>query len=249
MFLAGLTGFFDGRSEIMKTKAAEQRAAKAKLTENLYGFRKQLALNSIEKDLNRFSTIEKAVLENKATLKDGFAKSKQDYMDYVKNYDPTQDFNPPSTDILNLVTVINDDFNTVITDDKGNKLRFAAKLDGNNSGYKKFIEENMTKYSVDKNYWKNMSPNMLAQVYPKLDKAVLAVRANEMTNKPEGYIGNNYYPNDPNEPFYAITAGLNRYQELGLNKQSANQIQQNRETHNTTIAKNISKSTNDIKGG
>ena len=133
MFLAGLTGFLDGRSEIMKTKAAEERAAKAKLTENLYGFKKQIALNSIERDLNRFNTYEKAMLEGKATLKDGFAKSKQDYMDYVKNYDPTKDFNPPSTDILNLVTVINDDFNTVITDDKGNKLRFAAKLDGNNS--------------------------------------------------------------------------------------------------------------------
>ena len=244
MFLAGLTGFFEEKSEIMKTKAAEERAAKAKLTENLYGFRKQLALNSIQANLNRFNTIDKAVLEGKATLKDGFSKGKQEYMDYVKNYDPTKDFNPPNQDILNLVNVINDDFNTVITDDKGNRLRFKAKLDGSKSGYNKFIEENMTNYSVDKNYWKNMSPSMLAQVYSKLDKAVLAVRADEMTNKSEGYIGNNYYPNDPNEPFYAVTAGLNRYQEIGLNKQSANKIQQNRETHNTTIAKDISKSTN-----
>ena len=105
MFLAGLTGFLDGRSEIMKTKAAEERAAKAKLTENLYGFRKQLALNSIEANFNRFNTIDKAVLEGKATLKDGFSKGKQEYMDYVKNYNPTKDFNPPNQDILNLVNI------------------------------------------------------------------------------------------------------------------------------------------------
>jgi len=240
MLFAGLAGFFKADAENMKAQAQARRAAEAELLKDKRGFQKQLILNSIKNNMSDVSELQKQAAKGEATLSDAFRQSVQARNDYDANYEFGTPYNPPQLDYAT-IDFLNSDYNFTFKDDDGNKLRFFSKLDGSKNSNERFLQENMSNYSSDKNYWKNMSPSMLTQVFSRLEGSVLSLRKDEMSNKPEGYIGNNYYPDNPDDPYYVVTAGLDRMKQLDLFNRSPNEVNKIQENHNTQISENIKK--------
>jgi hypothetical protein len=127
MLFAGLAGFFKADAENMKAQAQARRAAEAELLKDKRGFQKQLILNSIKNNMSDVSELQKQAAKGEATLSDAFRQSVQARKDYDANYEFGTPYNPPELDYT-AIDFVNSDFNTIIKDSAGSKIRYKTAL-------------------------------------------------------------------------------------------------------------------------
>jgi len=223
--IAGLTGFLEGDAENMKQNTAAKRAAEAKMLEQQSGFKRQLVLNSIKGFEGDITALQKQAAKGEVTLGESFRQSVRDRREYDANYKFGEPYNPPKID-YNTVDFLNGDYNFIIKDSSGQKVRFKADVNkGDINGLRRYMAEIDQNYLSakrnNKDYFKDISTENLASMYSNYLSALSFVRSAESKEQGENFEGTNYLPsqeffNNLPTPFYGGRALANALIKRGI---------------------------------
>ena len=221
MLFAGLAGFFNADAENMKAKAQARRAAEAELLKDKRGFKKQLILNSIESNMSNVSDLREKAAKGDITLSDAFRQSVQDRSKYDADYEFGTPYNPPELN-YSAIDFVNSNFNTIIKDSSGNKIRYTtALIDDKGKGanastinmFYKEIGDKVESAGFDKQtgeplFFKNMSDEMLNKHVNEV-KSTLPLLVNQLKKGVDEFEVPIFFPKTEGKSYYQLTQMMN----------------------------------------
>ena len=220
MLLAGLTGFLNADAENMKAQAQARRAAEAELLKDKRGFQKQLVLNSIKDNMSNISDLRERAAKGEITLSEGFKQSVQDRNTYDANYEFGTPYNPPELN-YSMIDFLNGNYNTIISDNAGNKIRYKTALvddkgkGANAATINMFYQEIGNKVQEagfnkqgESLFFKNMNDDMLGK-HVNTIKTTLPFLYNELKGNQTDFVAPIFFPKTKGKSYYQLSLLMN----------------------------------------